>query len=329
MSDNDKKILTCPVNKVVCPLDPVQFCHMHETAIESHTRYSRILEYSFEEIYIFGAEDLLFKEVSKGALTNLGYTIDELKAMTPADIKPKIGEAVFKSILRPLAMREEEIARFSTIHERKDGSHYDVDIRLQYVKGTEPVFIAMVTDVTERNAYEAELKAMAFRDPGTDLYNRRYFLEQMEGTINHANRVHSKVGLVLIDMDDFSIVNNTHGHLAGDKIIVKFAEKIKEVFSRKTDVVARYGGDEFVVMCIDNSVENLKIKCQELIELFNEPEHYEGHEIIQTASIGICVRPEHKKLITSKDLIKGADRAMYEVKDQGKNSVRVCEHEVE
>ena len=77
MSNTDKKKYSCPLNEVACPLDPVQYCCMHNTAIESHTRYSRILEYSFEEIYIFGADDLLFKELSKGALTNLGYTLDE------------------------------------------------------------------------------------------------------------------------------------------------------------------------------------------------------------------------------------------------------------
>lgn len=303
-------------------------CVIHDEALENKIKYSRILEYSFEEIYIFCSRTLKFTEVSRGAQANLGYSIDELVNISPVDIKPALSESVFQSILGPLKSGEEDIARFSTVHQRKDGSQYDVDVRVQYVPSHDPVFIAMVTDVTERNLYEQELKALAFRDPGTDLYNRRYFCEQMAGTINHANRMNSSIGLVLIDMDDFGAVNNEYGHLMGDKIIIEFTNKIKKVFSRKTDVVARYGGDEFVVMCVNNTEETLLKKCNELIKLFNKPFYHNGKNIIQTASIGICVRDGISDPITPEDLIEGADSAMYEVKDTGKNSVRICNNEV-
>ena len=290
-------------------------------------KYDKILKYSFEEIYVFDASTYKFIEVSKGALQNLGYTMDELKHLTSVDVKKGLTLDAFEDILVPLVNGTKDLAKFSSVIVRKDGSEYDVDVRLQYASGDTPVFIAMLTDVTERNLYEKELKALAFRDPGTNLYNRRYFLEHMEGTINHVNRMHSSIGLVLIDMDDFSKVNNKYGHLAGDEIIVKFASKIRNIFSRKTDVVARYGGDEFVVMCIDNTEEDLVKKCKELIELFNVPCHYEGNEILQTASIGICLRTGDCHLVTSEELIRGADKAMYEVKGHGKNDVMVCKSE--
>lgn len=312
-------------DKIECSVVPGVTCPIAIKANKERTKYNRILEYSFEEIYIFD-KDMYFREVSKGALMNLGYTLAELKQLTPTDIKPLLSKSVFNSIIKPLANGEEAIARFSTVHERKDGSRYDVDIRLQYVPGDDAVFIAMITDVTERNKYEAELKALAFRDPGTDLYNKRYFCEQMEGTINHINRMNSTIGLVLIDMDNFSKVNNKYGHLTGDKIIVNFAEKIRKVFSRKTDVVARYGGDEFVVMCINNTEEALLKKCNELIKLFNKPYYHEGDNIVQTASIGICVKHSNGDYISSEDLIEGADGAMYKVKESGKNSVKVCDN---
>ena len=292
--------------------------------MEHITKYNKILKYSFEEIYVFDAITYKFIEVSKGALQNLGYSLEELTQLTSVDVKKGLTIEAFEAILEPLIAGTKDIAKFSTINVRKDGSEYDVDVRLQYVPGDNPVFIAMLTDVTERNLYEKELRALAFRDPGTNLYNRRYFLEHMEGTINHVNRMHSSIGLILIDMDDFSKVNNKYGHLAGDEIIVKFASKIRNVFSRKTDVVARYGGDEFVVMCIDNTEEDLVIKCQELIKLLNVPCYYEGNEIMQTASIGICLRTGNCHLITSEDLIRGADEAMYEVKGHGKNACMVC-----
>ena len=317
-------------DKIVCPINPDKFCELHEEAVKNKSRYDSILKYSFEEIYIIDAVTLKFLEVSRGALDNLGYTLEEMVKLTPLAIKPELTHAECKAVFMSLPESENEVARLETKHLRKDGSTYDVQLRIQYANGTVPVFVAMVTDLTERNEYEAELKALAFRDPGTDLYNRRYFLEHMEGTINHVNRMHSAIGLVLIDMDDFSQVNNEYGHLAGDKIICDFAEQINNVFSRKTDIVARYGGDEFVVMCIDNSEANLLKKSKELIKRLNKPMYYKGHEITQTASIGICVRSGDTNMITSEDLIIGADKAMYMVKETGKNNVRVCnENEVE
>jgi len=299
-------------------------CPFSDEIRKIRARYSRILEHSFEEIYLFADSNLFFTEVSKGTLKNLGYTMDEMKSLSPVDIKPLVSATDFNTMIQPLRDGEVDILKFSTIHERKDGSTYDVDVRLQYVDEDEPVFIAMVTDVTERNQYEEELKTLAFRDPGTDLYNRRFFLEHLNGTINNANRMHQSLGLILIDMDDFSNVNNTYGHIAGDEIIADFAKKINNVFSRKTDVVARYGGDEFVVMCLDNKEQHLLAKCGQLLELLNQPFDYEGNTIIQTASVGICIRNGADGEITAENLIRGADSAMYEVKHTGKNSFRVC-----
>jgi len=299
-------------------------CPFSDEIQKIRSRYSRILEHSFEEIYVFSDKNLFFIEVSKGTLKNLGYTMDELRSLSPIDIKPLILPADFNTMIQPLRDGEIDILKFSTIHERKDGSTYDVDVRLQYIDEEDPVFIAMVTDVTERNQYEDELKTLAFRDPGTNLYNRRFFLEHLNGTINNANRMLQTVGLILIDMDDFSDVNNTYGHIAGDEIIADFAKKINNVFSRKTDVVARYGGDEFVVMCLDNKEQHLLAKCGQLIELLNQPFNYEGNQIIQTASVGICIRDGDDAEITAENLIRGADSAMYDVKHTGKNSFRVC-----
>jgi len=198
-----------PTDKLKCPFS--------DEIRKIRSRYSRILEHSFEEIYVFSDINLFFTEVSKGTLKNLGYTMDEMKSLSPVDIKPLVSATDFNTMIQPLRDGEVDILKFSTIHERKDGSTYDVDVRLQYVDEEESVFIAMVTDVTERNVfiamvtdvternqYEEELKTLAFRDPGTDLYNRRFFLEHLNGTINNANRMHQSLGLILIDMDDFS-----------------------------------------------------------------------------------------------------------------------------
>ena len=288
-----------------------------------NVRYKKIFEYSFEEIYIFDAETAMFVEVSPGALANIGYTMDELSKMMPTDINAILSEDACKEILNSLASDNERVAKFISKHKRKDGSLYDVEVRLQFSPEEKPVFIAMVTDITERLRYEEELKALAFRDPGTDLYNKRFFMEQLSLTIDNANRRMLNVGLVLIDMDDFNVVNNTYGHIAGDDIIRDFAKKIKTVFSRKSDIVARYGGDEFVVMCMNIPPEHLLRKCEELVKLFNEPYVYKGHSITQTASIGVAVCNGDDRYLIPEHLLEGADEAMYEAKEAGKNAIRI------
>lgn len=307
-----------------CPLTakPVN-CSVLENSDTLEVRYNRILRHSHEEIYVFVDGTLIFTEVSEGSLNNLGYTMDEIKRMSPVDLEPLITASEFNTLIQPLRDGTENILCFQTMHERKDGSTYDVDVRLQYVDGLVPEFIAMVTDITERNQYEEELKALAFRDPGTDLYNRRFFLEQLAVTIDNTNRRASIIGLIIVDMDNLSFVNNSLGHLAGDKVILDVAKKIKTVFSRRSDIVARYGGDEFVVMCIDTDEADLIVKCHELKDLFNVPTHYEEHELIQTASIGICVANGKDSFVTVEGLIQGADDAMYASKAAGKNTVTV------
>lgn len=114
------------------------------------------LENSLNEIYIFDAESLHFTYVNKGALINLGYTDDEIKLKTPLDLKPDFTEDQFKKLIEPLLHYQQEKIIFFTIHKRKDGSTYPVEVHLQYVEQHDSKrFLAIVLDITERNKAEA------------------------------------------------------------------------------------------------------------------------------------------------------------------------------
>ena len=301
----------------------INLCNNCQESALVEERYNKILRHSYDEIYIFDANTLRLKDVSQGALTNLGYTIEEIRQMTPLDIKPMISKVDFDHSIRPLITGVEPALSFQTAHQRKDGSLYDVDVRLQYIGGEEPELIAVVEDITERLRYEEELKDLAFRDPGTELYNKRFFNEQLILTADDANRRGSTVGLIMIDIDDFSDVNNSYGHVAGDKIINDIAKKVKKIFSRKSDVVARYGGDEFVVLCTNNQKQHLLHKCRDLIDLLNKPCYYKDCKISPTASIGIAVCDGNSETIIPEQLIARADSAMYAAKAAGKHTVRI------
>jgi len=122
--------------------------------------WGRVLANSFDEIYVFEAVSFRFIQVSKGALQNLGYNMAEMGELTAVDIKPELSLAEFEKLVLPLRQAQQDIVIFITHHQRKDGSRYPVEVRLQIVNETpNPVFIAIVLDITERLQAEREIKA--------------------------------------------------------------------------------------------------------------------------------------------------------------------------
>jgi PAS domain S-box-containing protein len=132
-----------------------------EKAIAENERLGRILDYSSNEIYIFDCTTLKFNQVNRGALQNLGYTQDEIKDLTPLDLKPEYTYDEFMNIIKPLLSGELEILFFETIHKRKDGSLYPVEVRLQKNSSEDhPVFVAIILDITERKKSQRQLEMM-------------------------------------------------------------------------------------------------------------------------------------------------------------------------
>lgn len=122
-------------------------------ARDEKVRFSRVLENSLNEIYIFDTTTLHFTEVNHGARKNLGYTIEELHNMTPLDLIPEFSYEYFMELVQPLLAGTQENIQFSTVHLRKDGSLYPVEVHLEMVGNESPVFVAFIIDITERNKY--------------------------------------------------------------------------------------------------------------------------------------------------------------------------------
>jgi len=124
-----------------------------------HARLLDILDSSLNEIYIFDAETLRFEYVNAGALRNLGYTIEQLRGMTPLDLKPEFTEAAFREMLEPLIRGEKEMHVFCTMHRRADASLYPVEVHLQLAEfNGGRVFLAVILDITERKRAEQALR---------------------------------------------------------------------------------------------------------------------------------------------------------------------------
>lgn len=132
---------------------------LHEQQMTLSARFGRIVENSLNEVFIFDSKSLKFILVNHGARTNLGYSMDELSGLTPIDIKPEFTLETFEQAIRPLRENEMEILVFETVHQRKDGSLYDVEVHLQLMHDeTPPVFVAIIQDITERKRSEQALR---------------------------------------------------------------------------------------------------------------------------------------------------------------------------
>ncbi len=128
----------------------------------SMARLGRIVEEAASEVYVFSADDFRFRLVNKGARDNLGYSIEELSLLTPWDLKPRISPSGFQELIEPLVNGSIARLDFQTVHRRKDGTEYDVDVRLQlFVEEGDRVFYAAIQDITQRLQVEADLRALS------------------------------------------------------------------------------------------------------------------------------------------------------------------------
>lgn len=125
---------------------------VHDQLQDQATRLGKIVDESINEVFVFRADTLQFTLVNRGALFNLGFSIDEFNKMTPVDIKPHFDESAFRELLAPLLSGELERLTFQTVHQRKDGSEYDADVVLHLSDAVSPPeFVAIVQDCTEKN----------------------------------------------------------------------------------------------------------------------------------------------------------------------------------
>jgi diguanylate cyclase (GGDEF)-like protein len=164
---------------------------------------------------------------------------------------------------------------------------------------------------------ERELAWLAYTDPVTGLPNRRASHEALDTMLAEAALRQEKVGLLLIDLDNFKIVNDTAGHAAGDQLLRKVAGVLRAQL-RDEDMVARIGGDEFTVIAgpLATSGE-LDILAARIIDALQRPVQLDGIEFVATASIGAAIYPDDAG--NAEELVSNADTALYEAKDAGRN----------
>ena len=205
--------------------------------------------------------------------------------------------------------------------------HVSRRIVMRGIDGKAKYIIGVIEDVTERRQAEQRIAYLAHHDALTGLANRMALVERIEEALARQRRRVEPFGVLLLDLDRFKYVNDTFGHPAGDALLREVAIRLRGVL-RETDVLARLGGDEFAIIQSSESDQRTAAGAlaSRIVDVFGKPFIVDAGEVTVGTSIGIVLAPEHA--ITSENLLKMADLALYQAKATGRNGYRFYESEM-
>jgi len=202
---------------------------------------------------------------------------------------------------------------------RRDGAQFPQEISLTSLDGGG--FVCVVRDITERTYAEEQIKHLAYHDALTGLPNRLLFKDRVTVALSHAQRDNSRLAVLFLDLDRFKVINDSLGHNIGDQLLQAVASRIQSCV-RDSDTLARLGGDEFTLL-LPNLVrsDDAAPIAEKILDAVRQPFHIEGREFYITTSIGISLYPEDGS--DAETLIKNADTAMYQAKEQGRDNYQL------
>ena len=181
-------------------------------------------------------------------------------------------------------------------------------------------YVSTFSDISELKEVEHQLAHLAHHDELTGLPNRLYFKDQLEKALHAAKRHHYTMALLYLDLDGFKQINDRYGHDAGDKLLKEVAQRIKQGI-REEDTIARLGGDEFIILLQQiHHPGDAALVAAHIVDAVGLPVELEGQSVTPSTSIGISIYPNDAE--SAAGLQKAADRAMYQAKEQGKNSYK-------
>ncbi len=280
-----------------------------------------ILTTSFDGIAVAGMDGRV-AYMNPGMERLFGYSVEDAPSLSALAerIMPDREEraGLVASLLSDMARPNSPERVFSFMH--KDGGRRWCRLKISHMDGGMVVLNAQ--DVTQLKASEERVRHMALHDTLTGLPNRQLFADRLDQALRRARRVGMHVVLVYVDLDHFKGLNDAHGHAHGDRVLVEAALRLRSCV-RDSDTVARFGGDEFVVILADllRGGDALSV-ARKIVESLFDPE-VAGGTMFLGASVGLACYPENGADPDS--LLTRADQAMYEAKRAGGNGLRIAE----
>ena len=320
-----------------------QFANLTSIAIErkqaeAELKVGATVFESQEGMMVTNANNIILR-VNHAFTKITGYSADEAIGQTPKLLSSgrqskEFYDAMWDNVNNAGAWEGEIWNR------RKSGEVYPQHLTITAVNeamGIVTNYVATLTDITLSKAASDEIRNLAFYDPLTGLPNRRLLLDRLKQAMASVTRSSQSGALMFLDLDNFKPLNDTHGHTAGDILLIEVANRLTHCM-REMDTVARFGGDEFVVILAeldaDKSISTTQaaIVAEKIRAVLSEPyrftiSHTDQPDTLDehrcTASIGVLVFNGSEG--SQEDIMKWADAAMYEAKNAGRNQIRFYE----
>jgi diguanylate cyclase (GGDEF)-like protein/PAS domain S-box-containing protein len=305
----------------------------------SEARFRSLFEQTNDAVFIL---DLNGKHqtANQRAADMLGYSLEELLNLSVREISAEVDKS---SNVLEIIMTGTRVPPYERVFRKKDGQLLPVEISVELVRDTQgqPSHIqSVVRDISKRKQQEeqlkkaneqlnfriaeverlhAELREQAMRDPLTQLHNRHYLNETIHREMLRIQREKLPLSVIILDVDYFKRINDTHGHAAGDKVLIGLAGLISN-HMRGSDIICRYGGEEFIAVLPGATLRDAEKRAEELRTLCqNTVFRHNRKKLKITVSLGLAAYPEHGN--TVEEVIIKADKALYQSKHNGRNQI--------
>ena len=269
-----------------------------------------------------------FQRVNQALCDALGYSQEELLGASFAEISHPEDWETHRNLEQLLIQGKETDFQIEKRFIAKDGRIVDTLLKVLVVRDADgkPLhFNNQIVDITERKSMEKQLLHDALHDALTGLPNRALFMDRLEQQLKKSQKNDAYMFAVLfLDLDRFKVVNDSVGHLVGDKLLIEIARRLEKSIA-PTDTVARLGGDEFTILLENiSSKSEATLVAESIYQTLSFPFNIDGYELFSTASIGIALSSvgyEHPE-----DILRDADLTMYSAKEQGKARYEVFDN---
>ncbi len=293
--------------------------HEKEEAAKVLRIYANAFESSGEAILITDRNNRITH--INAAFTRLtGYELVDIQGQNPRILASgNTPQQTYQTLWQSL--QEEGFWQGELWEKKKSGEVYPKWTAISAVRddsGEVAFYIASYTDISERKAAEARIAHLAHHDILTGLFNRYSLEDRLAQSLSLAKRNKQQLAVLFIDLDRFKNINDTLGHQIGDQLLIQVAERLKQCV-RESDIVARIGGDEFIIVLSDvHDGFKVSVVAEKILLQIAKPYLIDRMELETSPSIGVSVYPEDGDDVET--LLKNADVAMYQAKEMGRNN---------
>ena len=317
--NNEKRFLLQLANDITYGISMFRAQLKHDKAQEEMRKLSRAVEQADNMVLITNcAGNIEYVNPEFEKVT--GYSKNEVLGLSPSIVKSnqhnkRFYDRLWNTIKSGKSFQEVFINR------KKSGEFFYEEKTITPLKdatGEITHFVSTGKDISERINDQKRIEHMAYHDNLTNLPNRELFRDRLDHALAQSRRKGSHVAVMFLDLDRFKQVNDSLGHMIGDKLLKSIAERLN-IAIREGDTIARIGGDEFTIICEDcTNLDDVTKIAQHIVENLALPFFIDNNEIYTTSSIGISIFP--KDALNSEELLTAADTAMYRAKVEGRNN---------